>query len=207
MPYSDYRTIDKAISSFNLTLRDSSNYFRWCEHRQPSQRLQDDLLEGQELAVGNNSEKSRSELIISPILMEVRRSFPGKISYFSGVSFNVDASRNLVGVCDFILSATNNQVMIKAPILTIVEAKNNDIALGLGQCVVEMIAAQVLNERDGIEFPICGVVSTGTNWQFMQLTGDELIFDRTEYYITQLDLILGILSEPFTKYFARDRQL
>ena len=38
------------------------------------------------------SEKARSELIISPILFEVRKLFNEEISFFSGEEFNVDAS-------------------------------------------------------------------------------------------------------------------
>jgi hypothetical protein len=38
-------------------------------------------------------------------------------------------------------------LVIEAPVITIVEAKNDNIQSGLGQCMAEMIAAQLFNER------------------------------------------------------------
>jgi len=202
MPYSDYKTLGKAINDFGLTLHEVYNLFENTPSIEPSQRLKDDLSEGLRLATGG-SEKSRSELIISRVLLEVMRSFPGRISYYSGLSFNVNQSRNLYGVCDFILGATGNQSIITAPIITIVEAKDNDIKLGMGQCVAEMVAAQSTNSdsKDPIFVPIYGVVSTGTNWSFLKLKGQDVTIDRTEYFINQADVILGILSQPFKDYF------
>jgi hypothetical protein len=64
-------------------------------------------------------------------LLEIRALF--KVGYFSGNTFNVDESKSLTGVCDFLLTASTNQVVIAAPVVTIVEAKGNDIRSGLGQ--------------------------------------------------------------------------
>ena len=195
MSYSDFKTLDKAINDLNLTLEESHNLFAEVVPVQPSQRLKEALEETLELATNISTEKARSELIITPILLEVRRTFQGKIGYFSGTSFNVDESRGLIGVCDFILSASENQLLIAAPVITLVEAKDNDIKLGLGQ----LVAAQVFNERKGQSQTIYGVVSTGTLWKFLTLGSQTLKIDRTEYFITQLEEILGILVEPFRK--------
>ncbi len=81
----------------------------------------------------------------------------------------------------------------------LVEAKDNDIKLGLGQCVAEMVADQVFNDRKGQSQTIYGVVSTGTLWKFLTLEAETLKIDRTEYFIAQLEEILGILVEPFRK--------
>jgi hypothetical protein len=202
MLYSDHKSLDRALSDFRLVLREVHRLFENPPLIEPSQRLKDDLAEGLELATGNSSEKSRSELILSRVLLEIRRLFPGKVSYFSGLSFNVDESQNLVGVCDFILGATGNQMVITALIVTIVEAKDNDLKVGMGQCVAEMVAAQVVNTRAGEFNPVYGVVSTGTNWKFLMLKEQDLTIDRTEYFINQIDLVLGILSQPFRDYFA-----
>jgi hypothetical protein len=197
MPYSDFKTLDKAINDFNLTLEESHNLFAGVVPLQPSQRLKETLEETLELATNISTEKARSELIITPILLEVRRMFQGKIGYFSGNSFNVDDSRGLNGVCDFILSASENQLIITAPVITLVEAKDNDLRQGLGQCVAEMVAAQVFNERKGKSQIIYGVVSTGTLWKFLMLEGQIVKIDRSEYFITQIEQILGILAQPF----------
>ena len=199
MSYSDFETLDQAINDLNLTLEESHNLFAQVPSVQPSQRLTEALEETLELATNISTEKARSELIITPILLEVRRIFQGKIGYFSGISFNVDESRGLNGVCDFILSASENQLLITAPVITLVEAKDNDIKLGLGQCVAEMVAAQVFNDRKGQSQTIYGVVSTGSLWKFLTLEAQTIKIDRAEYFIAQLEEILGILVEPFKK--------
>ena len=68
---------------------------------------------------------------------------------FSGYPFNVDKEKGLAGACDFIISRSPEQLFIKAPVITIVEAKNENIIRGLGQCVAEMYAAKLFNERGG----------------------------------------------------------
>ena len=50
------------------------------------------------LAIAINTEKARLELIISTILVEIRRIFDHKISLFSGIEFNVDKDRYLNGL-------------------------------------------------------------------------------------------------------------
>jgi hypothetical protein len=116
--------------------------------------------------------------------------------------FNVEETKGLTGACDFILSASSNQSLITAPVLTIVEAKDNDIRIGLGQCVAQMVAAQLFNARKRQEQPaVYGAVSTGTNWKFLMLQNQLVKIDLTEYFITQIDQILGILAEPFRRYF------
>ncbi|MBF2065346.1 MAG: hypothetical protein IGS39_13120 [Calothrix sp. C42_A2020_038] len=202
MSYSDFKTLDKAINDLNLNLEESHDLFANIVPIQPSQRLKETLEETLELATNISTEKARSELIITPVLLEVRRMFQGKIGYFSGNSFNVDDSRGLNGVCDFILSASENQLIITAPVITLVEAKDNDLRQGLGQCVAEMVAAQVFNERKGKPQTIYGVVSTGTLWKFLMLEGQTVKIDRAEYFITQIEKILGILAQPFKIIFS-----
>lgn len=202
MSYSDFKTIEQVVAKLELTVEDIPHLFGDIESIEPSQRLKETLDETLDLASSISTEKARSELVITPILLEVRRSFKNKIGYFSGNTFNIDESKSLTAACDFLLSASSNQSLVTAPVLTIVEAKDNDISIGLGQCVAQMLAAQMLNTRKGLEMQsIYGAVSTGTNWKFLVLQGNLVKIDLTEYFITQLNHILGILSEPFRIYF------
>ncbi|MDY6781574.1 MAG: hypothetical protein SW833_03305 [Cyanobacteriota bacterium] len=202
MSYSDFKTIDQAVSAFELTVEDIPHFFGKIEPIEPSQKLRETLDETLDLAASISTKKARSELMIAPILLEVRRKFNNKIGYFSGNTFNIDESKGLTGACDFILSASNNQSLVTAPILTLVEAKDNDIRVGLGQCVAQMVAAQIFNTRKGVEQAVIyGAVSTGTNWKFILLEDNRVKIDLTEYFIIQLDRILGILAEPFRLYF------
>ena len=123
-----------------------------------------------QVAFDNDTEKARSELIIAPFLIEIREMFNGKISFFSGRDFNVDATQGLNGYCDYILSASEFALEIEAPVITIVEAKNDSTNAGLGQCIAEMVAAQRFNQaRDKITESIYGAVTNGRVWRFLQL--------------------------------------
>ena len=198
MSYDQFTTIDQVISAFDITVTDRPNLFAEIKPIPASNRLRESLDETLDLASSISTEKARSELIITPILLEVRRIFKGQISYFSGTTFDVDASVGLNGICDFMLSASDRQSLITAPVLAIVEAKDNDLRLGLGQCAAEMIAAHRFNTQHSQgNRPIYGAISTGTNWRFLRLDQEQLFIDRTEYFVLQLDQILGILCEAF----------
>jgi hypothetical protein len=136
--------------------------------------------------------------LIAPILAEVRRQLSYRIALFSGTEFNVDPSQGLQGFCDFILSASEEQLYIDAPVMTIVEAKREDIIGGLGQCVAEMVAAQQFNEKKGQPIAkVYGAVTSGTNWRFLVLEWNRVAIDSPEYYVSQIDRILGVLLLPF----------
>ena len=153
------------------------------------------LKENVDLAVSISTGKARSEMIIAPILLEIRRKFNYEISLFSGSDFNVEPQRGLSGFCDFIISLSKEQLLIRAPVIAIVETKNENLKSGLGQCLAEMVAAQLFNEREGNKIKtIYGAVTIGTIWQFLKLEGQLVSIDLSEYYIRDLKKILGILS-------------
>ena len=149
------------------------------------------------LALGN--EKARSELLIAPVLVEVRRMCAHRVSLFSGVELNVDDARGLVGVCDFLLSRSPEQLVLRAPVLAVVEAKQENIKGGVGQCAAEMVAARIFNERAGHAVDaVYGAVTTGDNWRFLKLTEAHLTLDADEYMLHQIGKILGILRTTVT---------
>jgi hypothetical protein len=105
-----------------------------------------------------------------------------EISVFSGEEFNVDADRGLNGVCDFLIGQSSEQLVLEAPIIVLVEAKKADLKLGLGQCMAEMIAAQQFNQKQGRSIPVVfGVITSGTQWRFMQLEGKVITLDLKDY--------------------------
>ncbi len=80
----------------------------------------------------------------------------------------------------------------------LVEAKNENIKAGLGQCAAEMIAAQILNAKSGLEGRVVyGCVTTGTDWKFLELSDRTLKIDQRDYFINEISLILSILLLPF----------
>jgi hypothetical protein len=107
-------------------------------------------------------------MIIAPILVELKKCFLNQISLFSGVTFNVDANQNLTGICDFLISKSSEQLFITAPVIILVEAKNDNLKSGLGQCIAEMLAAQLFNEREGNNIKVIyGSVTTGSTWKLI----------------------------------------
>ena len=174
-----------------LTVEDIPHLFSQVEKIEPSQRLKETLDETLDLASSISTEKARSELILTPILLEVRRRFENKIGYFFGNTFNVDESKSLTGACDFLLSASSNQSLVTAPVLTLLGTQ-------YGKCVAQMFAAQIFNNLRGFEkLSIYGAVSTGTNWKFLVLEENLLKIDLCEYFITQLDRILRNFERTF----------
>jgi hypothetical protein len=78
--------------------------------------------------------------------------------------------------------------------MTLVEAKKEDLNLGLGQCLAEMVAAQIFNQRNNSSIDtIYGVVTSGTNWRFLKLINQEVYIDLSEYYLQNINQIFGIL--------------
>ena len=193
MAYSNFK-LDELVKIFDLTIRENSELFDPIPEIECSEHLITTLQETVDLAVSINTEKARSEMIIAPVLLELRRKLKHQISLFSGVDFTVDFNQGLNGVCDFIISKNPEQLFIRQPIITIVEAKNENLNSGFGQCIAEAIAAQIFNQQEGNEIAVIyGVVTTGTIWRFLRLVDKTVEIDLSEYYIKDINKILGIL--------------
>jgi hypothetical protein len=200
LSYSNF-TLENAQKNFELTLEENQDLFDEIQPVKPSEILTTILREYIPLATAINTEKARSELLISQILADVRRQLNYQISLFSGTEFNVEEELGLQGYCDFLLSFSPEQYFLTAPVITIVEAKNENIIRGLGQCVASMVGAQLFNQRSGNPVKVIyGAVTTGTNWKFLTLEEKIVRIDAGEYYIKEVDKILGIILEPFQEY-------
>ena len=194
MPYSDF-SLEKVKRTFQLTTSETVDLFGDVPELEGSALLTEILRYNVPLALASNSEKARSEMIISPILIDLRRQLKERINLFSGIEFDVDSERGLNGICDFIISYSPEILFVSAPVITLVEAKKENITAGLGQCVAEMLAARIFNERTGNEVStIYGAVTTGSIWKFMKLEGSVISIDLTEYYLKDVNKILGILA-------------
>ena len=193
MSYSEF-SLDRVLKTFNLTTSEKINLFANTPETQCSEILIQTLEYNVPLALAINTEKARSELIIAPILLELRRQLQDRISLFSGTDFNVAPELGLNGACDFLISQDSELLFIRSPVVTLVEAKKENINSGLGQCAAEMVAAQLFNEQEGNNIPtIYGVVTSGNIWKFMKLEKQVLSIDFIEYYLQNIPKILGIL--------------
>jgi hypothetical protein len=203
MAYGDFSLSD-VVTKFGLTTVDDTNLFATVPEALPSDLLRDLLARTTGVAMAIGTEKAKSELITAQVLFEVRERLRPRASLFSGNEFSVDPALGLTGYCDFILSRGHEQEFITAPVMVVIEAKNDNLKNGLGQCAAGMIAARVFNERKGNPVAaVHGAVTSGLHWRFLRLVGSELYLDKTEYHIRELPKVLGILfhvmrDEPVT---------
>ena len=194
MAYSDF-SLAKVSKTFELKILDAVNMFSAIPDLESSSFLVETLLYTVPLAISSNTEKARSEMIIAPILIELRKQLNSEISFFSGIDFTIDTEKGLNGNCDFLISRSPELLIVTAPVVIIVEAKKENINGGLGQCVAEMLAARIFNEREGNQIStIYGAVTSGTNWRFLKLKEQVIEIDLTEYYLRDVNKILGILA-------------
>ena len=194
MAYSEF-TLESVVPTFQLEKIDTIGLFSEVESVPPSDHLTTALAKKAALATAIGTEKARSELIVADVIVELLEHFDRRISFFSGIDFNVDVESGLTGVCDFLVSLSPNQFYLEAPIVILVEAKNLDLKLGLGQCIAEMIAAQRFNAEKGNDIStVYGASTTGVEWLFLKLHGKCLQLDMATYQIARCDRILGILS-------------
>jgi hypothetical protein len=210
MAYSDF-TLTSITKAFNLTIRDRVDMFSTVAEATISPLLKETLQENVPLALASNTEKSRSEMIISPILIELRKQSNHQISLFSGIDFTVDPEKGLNGNCDYIISRSAELLLLRSPVVMLVEAKKENLNAGLGQCIAEMLAARVYNEREQNQSmnhnePIFGVVTSGTNWKFLKLEEQFISIDLDEYYLSNIGKILGILLSCITENLAVSSQ-
>ncbi len=193
MSYSDF-DLKKVKRELGVTLTEKQHVFSAIKGIDISSTLTEILAENIPLARAINTEKARSELIIANILVEVRKILEHKVSLFSGIEFNVDKEKGLNGFCDFIISASQEQLTLSSPVITVVEAKNENIIGGLGQCIAEMVAASIFNKAEGNRIMrLYGVVTTGTAWKFIKMEGLDVLIDLDEYSIENSGKIVGIL--------------
>ncbi len=194
MAYSDF-TIEKVNQDFHLRVT-ATAFLGQVAAVQPSGWLVESLRRGADLARIIGTDKAKSELIIMPVLVEIHELFRDQISFFSGKTFNFDASLGLNGICDYLITKSPGQVVIESPVVVMVEAKQGDLNSGWGQCVAEMVAAQRLNEMSQKSTSaVYGVVTNGTLWQFLRIQGDRVSIEPQEYPLMPVDNILGILKK------------
>lgn len=189
-------TLKKVQQDFQLTFIEKENIFINIPPKKISAFLTETLNYNIPLAIANNTEKSRSELIVSPVLLEARKQ-QETFNFFSGIKFDVDRKKGLNGFCDFIVSYSKQLLFLTAPVVMLVEAKNDNVQNGLGQCIAEMVAAQIFNQQENnFIASIFGIVTTGTVWQFLKLTDKNVEIDLTEYHLDDIEKIVGFLTFP-----------
>jgi hypothetical protein len=191
MAYSDFTSLKQLEKAFNVGHKISS-FLANSLPKQPTDKLLFDLQEASEMPL-HSSEKAKSELLIMPILKEIRRTHKS-FSIFSGYAFDVNPTLGLNGYCDYLLSTDTNSFDIASAVFCLVEAtggvpQNRSIEEGLGQVGAEMIAAQQFNDTENKpNVTVFGCVTNAHEWMFLKLENSTLTIDTERYYLTENDL-------------------
>ncbi len=195
--YSDY-TLEALALQFSIQ-SNRARLFDTITPIQISDWLKNALLIAEELPI--KSEKARSELIVMPILIELRNQNDKFFTIYSGDYLNADETKGLKGECDFILAKDTGSFDINTPIIQVVEAKKNDMDIGIPQCAAQMVGASIFNQQRGLNLDkIYGCVTTGDNWQFMKLESNEIIIDTKKYYLGNVEELLGVMQGIIAYY-------
>jgi hypothetical protein len=161
----------------------------------PTAWLTETLNRAQNLSLA--TEKAKSEFLIAPILNELQGNNPTVFAVYSGFNFSVDIVKGLQGFCDFLLAKLPLRIVPDTPIIAVVEAKLNDvITAAVPQCVAEMYATRIWNEKKGEPAQtIYGIITTGDNWLFLRYKiGMTIEVDKSPYPLKQLPELLGVLQ-------------
>jgi hypothetical protein len=194
MSYADF-AVSRLVKQFSLSIDEKTNLYDGVNALALRPEFQWQLERTSALALMLSTEKARSEFIIAPILTELWQICGERFGLFSGVDFPVDPESGLVGVCDYIVTRSPELLYVSAPVLLLVEAKNEDMRRGYGQCIAEMVAAQRYNDHDGTPTPkIYGAVTIGERWKFLEIEASTVRVDAVDYYLKDIGKIVGILQ-------------
>lgn len=191
MAYSDF-TATQLIQKFGLSFK-AETLFPALQPIIPSDWLVTALQKGQQL--GFSTEKSRSERLVTPILLELSEMNDYQISVYSGINLDMDEKQGLKGECDFVFSFSRIQDFVTAPIFYITEAKKQDLEQGTIQCAAQLAGARRFNEMANEKIAILfGCCTTGIEWRFLCYQDDVMILGEERFYLTELDRLLGALQ-------------
>lgn len=195
MPYSQYTSLQGVRQKLGVSTHFDS-LFQGVPHLAPSDWLKQTLSRNTSHRLAYFNEKSRSEGIVFPILSEMLHLHNFQVSLYSGANMEGDKELGLNGECDFILSASAQSIELECPIFCIIEAKDNDIDLGIPQCIAQLCGAKGYHQKAGFPIPpvLYGAVTTGTEWNFLKMVENEVTIDNDIYQLKNLPELLGVLN-------------
>lgn len=197
MPYKSF-TIHELEEKCNIVFK-KEKLFKNIEPIEISQRLKEALSDSELFHL--TSEKIKSEAIVFPIMTELKRKNKDKITIFSGERLDADDSIGLVGECDFIISNKPNLLEVESPILSVIEAKRDNLNLGIAQCAAQMVGSKIFNEKKKHPTDVLyGCVTNADDWQFLQLKNNVITLDTNKYYFNQIEEIIGIFQSIIDQY-------
>jgi hypothetical protein len=187
MGYSNFKKIQQVTERFGLDQL-TMPFLGKVKPVRPSNWLKKALEMSYRTPITN--EKSKSERLVTPVLLEVSQLYADKISFFSGEEINIDSSNDLSGPCDFFFSLHPPKYFIEAPIFSIAEAKDEDMEWGVAQCAAQLYGAYLFNQQKGKSIErLYGCATTGEEWQFLKFENNLFTVEPKPY--SNLSEVLG----------------
>lgn len=198
MSFSQYRTIEQTLQEFQIIYGEHD--FVVAASRQPTDLFLADLAFNLEFFDPFASEGSRSELIILPILREVYKDYRDHCTIWVQKSFAVN--QELAGTPDYIIATRSHlgKKVLGDPLLIVVEAKRDDFEQGWGQCLAQMVAAQMRNGTPTV--PMYGIVTNASTWRIGRLLQNEFYQDTRSFDLDDLPELFGALHFTFCAALA-----
>ena len=192
MAYSDF-TLEKIKHEFGIENQIKSIFTQKIEAIAISETLKESLAFANDIP--KRSEKAKSEFVVLPILIELLKKNKDFLTIHSGENLNADKKQGLVGECDYILTKNTHSLSLNLPIISILEAKKDDIEIGIAQCAAQLYGARIFNQKDKIELPfLYGCVTNSKEWQFIRLTDSVIEIHNQTYFLPDIENILGIFQ-------------
>ena len=193
MAFSDFKMISEVQEIFRITYAEDD--FVKAEPSTPSAEFLRDFEFTRKHINVFASEAARCETIIFPVLKESYKAYANQ--YALWIKQSITYNDILHGTPDYFISTKSElgKTVVGSPLILLVEAKKNDFEQGWGQCLAELIAAQKIN--DDADFPVYGIVTDGTLWQFGRLVGDTFTQNRTDFALANLSVLFGAVDSVF----------
>ena len=193
MAFSDYKNISQVQLEFGIRYQEEN--FIAVRSVEPSLHFREEIEFNQKNIDLFSSEAARTDLVITPILREVYKSFHERYSFWiqKPIAFN----DKLNGTPDYLIATRSvlGKTVLELPLVIVVEAKKNDFEQGWGQCLAELVAAQKIN--DNVDKPIYGIVTDGELWKFGKLTGHTFISSPSGFTVGNLAELFGAIHFVF----------
>ncbi len=194
MAFSDFNTIPEVQERFGIKYSEN-DFFRVEDTLSPSEQfLQEFEFTRQHINIFG-SEAARCEAVIFPVLREIYKGYADHYALWIKESITYDET--LSGTPDYLISTKSElgKLIVGTPLIILVEAKKNDFEQGWGQCLAELVAAQKI--KDDPDFPVYGIVTDGTLWEFGRLVGDTFTRNRANFTLTNLPVLFGAVNSIF----------
>ena len=198
MAFSDFQKISEVQERFKVKYVEDD--FLEAEPATPSAEFLQDFEFTREYLNVFSSEASRCEAIIFPVLKENYKAYADQYALWIKQSITYDDVLN--GTPDYFVSTRSElgKTVVGTPLILLVEAKKNDFEQGWGQCLAELVAAQKINAEKmdgGAAFPVYGIVTDGTLWQFGRLIGETFTQNKADFTLTNLSTLFGAVDSVF----------